>query len=46
MIRPSSRSGWRILGFVLAGVVAACGLAVLALAVVLAVGLSNMGSNK
>lgn len=47
MSRPSSRwSGWQILGFVVAVVVAACGLAVLALVVVLAASLSNVGSNK
>jgi hypothetical protein len=47
MSRPSSRwSGWQILGFVLACVVALCGLALLALVVVFAVGLSSMGSNK
>jgi hypothetical protein len=47
MSRPSSRwSGWQILEVVLAVVAAACGLAVLALVVVLAASLSNVGSNK
>jgi hypothetical protein len=45
--RPPSRwSCWQILGFALAGVLAVCGLAVLALGMLFAAGMSAWGSNK
>jgi hypothetical protein len=43
---PSRRSGWQILGFVLAGALAVVGLVVLALGVLFVAGMSSWGSNK